>query len=143
MATNRVAYPLSQSRTTPWHGTYRNQKEYGGSTALTTTDVGTINNTVQLFRVPLGFTVTDMHFEVPTSLAASALTLSLGDATSATRLLNASTVGVAGGKVDVLPAGVVGYRYPADTDIQLTISAAGVTPAAGTVVVYLDGFIDN
>src|SRR5579864_7268451 len=125
MATNRILYPTSQSRNITWHGTYRNKKVYGGTMAILAADVTTINNTVQLFRVPNGFTITDFHLDV-TSLAASALTLSIGDATLTTRLLNASTIGVAGGKVDVLPATVIGFKYPADTDIQLLVSAAAV-----------------
>lgn len=139
MATNRIAY--SSNQPVAWHGTYRNKKVYGGTIAILAADVTTINNTTQLFTVPKGFTITDFHLDV-TSLAASALTLSVGDATLATRLLNASTIGVAGGKVDVLPATVIGFKFPADTDIQLTATAAAVTPAAGTLILFLEGFID-
>jgi hypothetical protein len=139
---NRVAYAPTVARSTPSHGPYRAKKVLGGPVSILAADVGTINNTVQMFKVPAGFTVTGMNFETP-SLAASALTLSIGDATLATRLLNASTAGVAGGKVDVLPAGVLGYKFPAETDIQLTVAAAGVTPAAGILQCFLTGFIDS
>jgi hypothetical protein len=142
MATNRIAYPLTVLNSTPGHGFYRSEKVIGGTVALTSADVGTINDTVQLFRVPAGFTVTGVSVEVPTSLAASALTLSLGDATTPARFISASTIGVAGGKVDVLAAGALGFKYTVETDIQLLVAAAGVTPAAGTIVAFLKGFID-
>lgn len=141
MAINRIAYGPGQPYTVPWHGPVRVEKAFGGTIAITAVDVTTINNTVQLFTVPKGFTITDFRLDV-TSLAASALTLSVGDATLATRLLNASTIGVAGGLVSVLPATVLGFKYPADTDIQLLVSAAAVTPAAGTLILFLKGFID-
>jgi hypothetical protein len=142
MAVNRVAYAITEARRTPSHGPWRAEKVMGGTIALTTTDVGTINNTIQLFKVPAGFTITGMNFETA-SLAASALTLSIGDATTPARLLSASTAGVAGGKVDVLPAGVLGFKYPVETDIQLLVAAAGVTPAAGNITLFLKGFIDS
>jgi hypothetical protein len=142
MATNRIAYAITEARRTPSHGPWRAEKVMGGPVSILSADVGTINNTVQMFKVPAGFTLTGMNFEVP-SLAASALTLSIGDTLLATRLLNASTAGVAGGKVDVLPAGVLGYKYPTETDIILTATAAGVTPAAGILQCFLKGFIDS
>ena len=140
---NRIAYPLTEARRTPSHGPWRAMKIMGSVIPLLAADVGTINNTVQLFKVPAGFTLISFRMEIPTSLAASALTLSLGDLLLATRLLNASTLGVAGGQLAVLPAGVLGYKYPTETDILLTVAAAAVTPAAGTIALYMGGFIDS
>jgi len=144
MATNRVAYSISAPYTIPWHGAQRNMKLYGGTTALTAADVGTINNTVQLFTVPRGFVVTGIHVESADldSGGSPTITMSLGDATTANRLLSASNIGQAGGKVDVLAANALGFKYPADTDIQLTVPAAAATGAAGNLTVFLEGFID-
>jgi hypothetical protein len=142
MAVNRVAYPITQ--VIPWHGFSRSMKVIGGTVALTATDVGTINNTVQLFSVPKGFVLTGMHLEVADldSNGSPTLTLSLGDATLTTRLGSALTTAQAGGLVNVLPAAALGFKYAADTDIQLLVAAAAATGAAGNLTVFLEGFID-
>ena len=123
-------------------GFARTKKVYGFSTlGILSTDVGTINNQVALFVVPKDFVTQTITFTVP-SLAASALTLSIGDAASPTRFVNASTSGVAGGTVSAFAAGGQYYQFPADTEILLTATAAGVTPAAGNITnFFLEGFI--
>lgn len=104
-------------------------------------DVGTINNQVSCFMVPKDFVVTSINLTVP-SLAASALTLSIGDAANNARFVSASNAGVAGGNITAFAAGGQYYQFPADTEILLTVAAAGVTPAAGNITnFYLEGFI--
>jgi hypothetical protein len=120
----------------------RTKKVYGVAILpILSTDVGTINNVVACFIVPKDFVIQTITFTAP-SLAASALTLSIGDALVPARLVSASTIGVAGGTVTTLAAGGQYYQYPADTEIQLLVAAAGVTPAAGNITnFYLEGFI--
>jgi len=143
MATNRIAY--AQTTPLPWHGTYRNLKAYGGALALAAADTGTPGNTVQLFSVPKGFTVTDLNFDCTRldNNGTPTLTLSIGDAGQANRLVSASTIGQAAeSEADPIAPGGLGYKYPADTDIQLSVTAAAATPAAGTLTLFLKGFID-
>ena len=103
-------------------------------------DVGTINNQVAAFIVPKDFVVTGINLTIP-SLAASALTIAIGDAGLTTRFITASTAGVAGGSITALGQGAF-YQFPADTELLLTFPAAGVTPAAGNITnFYLEGFI--
>jgi hypothetical protein len=148
MATNRIAYPISAPYTVPWHGAVRSMKVFGPSlgTPITAADVTTVNDTVALFTVPKGFTLVGMHIDVTRmdTNGAPTLTLDLGDTASPQRLLAASTIAQAAeSEANVtLPAGALGFRYPADTDIVLTVHAAAATPQAGTFTCFLFGFID-
>lgn len=145
--TIRRAYTQPQAGS---EGFARTKKVYGVATLpIQAADVGTINNQVAVFVVPKDFVVTSITATIP-SLAASALTLSIGDngnassgiAANPARLVSASTAGVAGGTVNAFAAGGQYYTYPADTEIMLTATAAGVTPAAGNITnFYLEGFI--
>jgi hypothetical protein len=138
MATRR-AYSQPQQGA---EGFARTKKVFGVAILpILAADVGTINNVVGCFFVPKDFVIQTMTVTFP-ALAASALTLSIGDALTPARLLSASTSGVAGGTVTTIAAGGQYYQYPADTEIQLLVAAAGVTPAAGNITnFYLEGFI--
>ena len=136
---------LRRAYTQPQQGSEgfaRTKKVYGNlTTAILAADVGTINNQVAMFVVPKDFVVQTITVTFP-ALAASALTLSIGDAASTTRFVNASTSGVAGGTVSAFAAGGQYYQFPADTEILMTATAAGVTPAAGNVTnFYIEGFL--
>jgi len=148
MATARIAYPISAPYTVPWHGAQRNMKVYGPplGTAVTAADVGTANDTVALFTLPKGFTLVGCHIDATQmdTNASKTLTLDLGDAASPQRLLAASTIAQSAESESnvTLPAGVLGYKYPADTDILLTVHAAAATAQAGSFTCLLFGFID-
>jgi len=138
---DRVAF--TQPQTGP--GGYRRTGKFIGPTLMPilAADVGTINNTVQLCVIPAGFVVmslfasaTDMDTGGPT------LTLSLGDTGSTARLLSASVIGQAGTSTATIVATAVGFKYTVDTNLQLLVAAAATTPAAGTLTVYLGGFMD-
>ena len=148
MATVRIAYPISAPYTVPWHGAQRIMKVYGPSlgTPITATDVGTVNDTVALFTVPKGFTIVGCHIDATKmdTSGSPTLTLDLGDANSAQRLLAASAIAQSAESESnvTLPAGVLGFRFAADTDIVLTVHAAAATALAGTFTCLLFGFID-
>ena len=91
----------------------------------------TNTDTFTFGRVPKGFRILGGTLE-STSMAASGLTLSVGDSGSGTRLFNASTIGVGGGTAAVAATGMH-YQYPDDTVI--TGAAAGTigTPTTGTL----------
>jgi hypothetical protein len=138
----RIAY--SQTVTVPWHGAYRNLKAYGSAVPILVADLAA-GNAVALFTVPKGFTVTDLNFDVTRldTNGAPTLTFSLGDATTPGRLVSASTAGQAAeAEADTMAAGALGYKFPADTDILFTVGTAAATAAAGTLTLFLKGFID-
>jgi hypothetical protein len=148
MATARIAYPISAPYTVPWHGAQRIMKVYGPplGTAITAADVGSVNDTVALFTVPKGFTLVGCHIDATKMDAGGSptLTLDLGDQSGPQRLSAASSIAQSAESESnvTLPAGALGYKYPADTDIILTVHAAAATAQAGTLICFLFGFID-
>jgi hypothetical protein len=136
---NRIAYPLGQAPV--WHGHARVQKNIGGVIPLVVGDLAT-GGTVQLFRVPAGFNLTGASIDLPQLDTGNALTLSLGTAAVPTLILNASTAGRAATAAVPIALGARGYRFAADTDIVLTAAAGAAAAVAGSIVVFLHGFID-
>ncbi len=126
----------------PGKGFARQVQAYGGAISLVTGDLA-LNKTVSLFKVPANFTivsasvyVTDMDTD-----GSPALVFSVGDGTTAARIVSVSTAGQAGGAATIV-AGLPGYQYTAETEILWTTTTASATAAAGTVTVYLVGYLD-
>lgn len=65
------------------------------------------------------------------------ITLQLGDAGDVDRLIAASTIAQTGTATQTLAATGIGYTYTADTMINVTVSAAAATGAAGTITAYV------
>jgi hypothetical protein len=123
-------------------GFARTMKVYGRSVNITATELATINNIVGLFMVPAGFIVTDfLATTVPDLDTGSTLSLTIGDAASANRLMAASSVGQAGGAMPALASTGFLYRFPADTEIILTAAAAAAGGIAAAWPIYIRGFI--
>jgi hypothetical protein len=123
-------------------GFARTMKVYGRSVNVSTTDLATINNVVGCFMVPGGFVLTNLLTTVVPDLDTGAtLTISLGDAATPNRLLSASNVGQAGGNMPALATTGFLYRFPADTEIIMTATAAAAGGIAAAVPIYLQGFI--
>ena len=123
-------------------GFSRQIQALGGAVSLVAGDLA-LNKTVSLFKVPANFTivnasvyVTDMDTD-----GSPALVFSIGDATTAARIVSVSTAGQAGGAATIV-AGLNGYRYTAETEILWTTTTASATAAAGTVTIFLTGYID-
>jgi hypothetical protein len=115
-------------------------KTIGRVVTLAATDLVT-GNTVGAFKVPAGFTVTGI-IAVPTDMdSGAALTLSVGDAASGTRYLNASTMGQAATTTTTLAATGLLFLNVADTEILVTCTLQGSSSVAGTLALYLQGFI--
>lgn len=121
-------------------GFARTMKAYGGRTALSTTDL-TTGNIVEAFVVPAGFTVTGIIAVASDMDSGAALTLSVGDAASGTRHLNASTIGQAGTTTQTLASTGLLFAYTVDTKILITCTLQGAASVAGTLDLYLTGFI--
>jgi hypothetical protein len=122
-------------------GYARTMKTFGRKVTMKTTDLA-LNAVVAAFKVPAGFTVTgiiasatDMDSGTP------ALALSVGDSGSATRHLSSSTIGQAGTSTQTLASTGLLYQYTAETEILITTSTAAATAVAGTVDLYLTGFM--
>ena len=116
------------------------QKVCGRVVTLSATDLVT-GNTVGAFKVPAGFTVTGI-IAVPTDMdSGAALTLSVGDAASGTRYLNASTMGQAATTVTTLATTGLLFLNTADTEILVTCTLQGSSSVAGTLALYLIGFM--
>lgn len=123
-------------------GEARTIRSCGGAFAILATDLVTAN-TVGLFVVPAGFVVTDIAaYSTDMDTGTNAMTLSLGDATLATRLLNASTIGQAGTSVLVLASTGQNYKFLVDTEILLTVTLGPTVAAAGTLTINLKGWIE-
>ena len=126
---------------TVFHGMYRTEKVLGGAIPIVTADLVT-GNQVALFTVPAGFVVTGMVIDTTQLDSSTGLTVSVGDAASNARFLSASTSfrAATAGIAPIL--GARGYKFAADTDLLMTFPAGATTAVAGTVTVYLFGYID-
>lgn len=119
-------------------GFSRTKKVFGGTVPLALTDVNQTANGTALFRVPAGFTVTNIY-AAALSILGAAMTINIGDAGSAVRFMSANTFGQSTTPSQTLAATGLYYTFPVDTDIVLTPQAAGT--AAGSVTCYLEGFM--
>jgi hypothetical protein len=120
-------------------------KTIGRVVTLTAADLVT-GNIVKAFRVPAGFTVLSLVAAVFTDMDSGAtLLISVGDAVSGTRFLSSDNSGQAGGTRTAFTTPTVGtntlFLYTVDTDILVTITAQGTASVAGTLTLYLSGFI--
>jgi len=123
-------------------GGARNQKVYGRRVNLAAADLAT-GAVVAAFRVPAGFTVTGIiavASDMDTN-GSPTLALSVGDAASGTRYLSSSTIGQAGTTTQTLASTGLLFAYTADTDILVTATTGSATAAAGTLDLYLTGFV--
>lgn len=122
-------------------GEARTMKTLGRRVTMTAADLVT-GGVVEAFVVPAGFTVTGI-IAVSTDLDAgtNAMTLSVGDAASSTRFLNASTIGQAGTSTQTLASTGLLFAYTADTKILITVTLGPTVAAAGTIDLYLSGFV--
>lgn len=125
-------------------GFARTKKVFGGTVSLATTDLVTTNQ-VAVMRVPAGFVATNL-FASATDMDTNGtptLALNLGDSGSANRLLSASNIGQAGTSTSTIATTGAYYTFPVDTDILLAPSTNPATAAAGSVTIYLEGFMAN
>lgn len=121
-------------------GFARTMKVFGRGVNLATTDINLTGNIVGCFMVPAGFTLVSGVGNFPAMGAA--LTLSLGDAAAPGRILTANPIGAAGGPFPpALAPGAFLYRWNADTEIILTVTAQTGAPVAGVPTIFLQGFM--
>lgn len=137
----RVAYTQPQAGP---QGFARTKKVFGGTVNLLATDLVTTAQTA-VMRVPAGFVATNLYASASDmdTNGSPTLALNIGDSGSANRFLAASTIGQAGTSTSTIATTGAYYQFTADTDILLQPSANAATAAAGTLTVYLEGFMAN
>ena len=120
-------------------GFMRTAKCYGRMVNLGVNDLGS-GGVVGMFKLPPFFLVLGSFGKVG-NLAASGLSFTIGDPGSPNRYLAASATGVGGGVLGNLAS--TGFAYPvySETEVQMTVAAAAVTPVAGILEFYLWGTI--
>jgi hypothetical protein len=124
-------------------GESRTTKTFGRRVTVLAADLVTAN-VIEAFIVPAGFVVTGI-IAVSTDLDAgtNAMTLSVGDAASGTRYLSASNIGQAGTTTQTLASTGLLFNNTVDTKILITITLGPTVAAAGTIDLYLIGFVGN
>lgn len=123
-------------------GFARTNKTYGRRVTLGTADLVTAS-VVEAFIVPAGFTATGI-IAVATDMDSNGsptLAISVGDAASSVRHLSSSTIGQAGTTTQTLAATGLLFAYTVDTKILVTMTTGSATAVAGTLDLFLVGFV--
>lgn len=112
--------------------------------AMTTAMIDNANDDVGLFYVPKGAVIVGATISATDMDSSTGLAIDVGDSGDEDRLIAAATVGQAGTLSSALaPAGHL-YKYTAETQIRAYIqTAASGTPAAGTLKVSVEYFVDE
>jgi hypothetical protein len=123
-------------------GFSRTMKTFGRRVAMAAADVA-VSQIVEAFVVPKGFIATGI-IAVASDMDANGsptLALSVGDSGSAVRFLSSSTIGQAGTTTQTLATTGLLYEFTADTKILISATTGAATAAAGTLDLYLTGFM--
>jgi hypothetical protein len=137
--TLRVDYSQPQQGDT---GFARTNKTYGRRVTLLAADLVT-TNTVAAFKLPPGFVAMSLYAgasDMDTN-GSPTLTISVGDASSAARFLSASTIGQAGTATSTVATTGFLFQTTAETTVIVSFPAASATAVAGTLDLYITGFI--
>lgn len=108
-------------------------KAYGEYTLTSAAELGTINNVIEMVKVPAGARIVGLTCEMPDNDGGSSFTLDIGDGASTARFVSASTVGQSAGYIttaNMVAATAFGYRYTAADTIDLLVHAAPASAAA-------------
>lgn len=106
-----------------------------------TTDLA-LNRTLGLCIVPAGFVVTGHTVVVSDMDSGTAAVFTIGDAGDTDRLATVATTMQAGGTLTTLASTGLYYKFPADTEVYLTMTTAAGTPVAGTITYQLEGYME-
>jgi hypothetical protein len=120
-------------------GFFRTVKTIGKRVTITLAD-NVSGGVVGVFTVPAGFVVTGILM-IATAMG-TGMVINVGDSVI-NRYVAASAVGAAGGTVNTLPVTGLLYKNLVETEIQIGIGTAGSPAVAGTIDLYLTGFIDG
>ena len=115
------------------------QKVIGRVVTITVADNVTAN-TIGAFKVPAGFTVTGIIGSATDMDSGAAMLITIGDSGNAARYV-ASVSTQAAVASWTLAAAVLLYLNTVDTEVLITIATQAATAVAGTMTIYLTGFI--
>lgn len=121
-------------------GEARTVKMFGRVVTITVADNVT-GNTVGAFTVPAGFTVTGILGAATDMDSGAAMLVTVGDSGSAARFVASLNTQAAVTSLTLAAAGLL-YTFLVDTEILITIATQAGTPVAGTMTVYLQGFVN-
>jgi len=113
-------------------GFARTMKTIGRVVTVATTDYTT--GVIGAFTLPAGFTVVSI---ICVSTAMAAIAFKVGDSVDVDRYI---VTGLTGATNTTLDAAGYLYKNTAETEVLVTLSAGSV---AGTITIYITGFIDN
>lgn len=138
---------------TPCHGWRHTEYVVTNTGSIGTANLA-LNKTTSLLRVPKGFQPTAIRLDLTDMDSGTALVVTVGDngyglasdplyqVADPDRLVTVSTTGQTGGSITTLATTGFLYKYPAETDIILTVTTAAGTPVAGTFKAALFGKIE-
>jgi hypothetical protein len=115
------------------------QKTIGRVVTITTADNVTAN-TIGAFKVPAGFTVTGIIVVATDMDSGAAMLLNIGDAALATRYFTGLNTQAAITTQTLAATGLL-FLNTVDTEILITVATQAGTAVAGTVALYLTGFM--
>jgi len=121
-------------------GFARTKKIFGGAYSVVLADISATNQ-VAVCVVPRDFVVQSISGTFPDLDTGTTVTVSVGDALSAARLVSASTAAQTGAAVPAIVAGAVGYQFPADTEILLSFGGTFAGAQAGSGTFFMEGYI--
>lgn len=113
-----------------------------GRTATITVADNVTANTVGLFKVPAGFTVTAILGSATDMDSGAAMLITIGDAANAARYVASVSTQAAVASWTLAAAGLL-FTNTADTEIILTIATQAAGAVAGTVTVLLQGYMSQ
>lgn len=99
-------------------------------------------NTVGAFKLPAGFTVTGIIGSATDMDSGAAMLITIGDAGSANRYVTSLNTQAAVSSLTLAAAGLL-YLNTVETEVLITIATQAGTAVAGTVTLYLQGFISQ
>lgn len=115
--------------------TSRGQVCFAGEEVTVTAAQLTANALFGSVRVPKGAVILGAHLlstDIDTN-GSAAVVLAVGDSGSAARLITGATVGQAGGLTTTLAATGYAFQYTTETPVQIKVTTAPGTAAAGTL----------
>lgn len=127
------------------YGAYRGEIADFVTITVSTTVIGTINNTIELLWVPKNAVITGITFacsDIDTN-GTPTVKFDIGDSGSANRYLAASTIGQSAGITNAIAQGGFLYKTTADTKIIATVNTAPATAAAGTITFGVTYVLDE
>lgn len=122
-------------------GFARNMKTIGRTVTITVADNVT-GNTVGAFVLPAGFTATGILGSATDMDSGAAMLITAGDAGNASRYVASLNTQAAVTSLTLAAAGLL-FKSAVDTEVLITIATQAGTAVAGTVTVFLQGFMDN